>query len=191
MFPSTSIHRFVVCFLVALSGTYEGRCDETADRLAKKYPVLARLTPSKEELPPKCQILEIPNDIPELKGLKNLAITVEPKHFLIADKQLQDIIDAKMVQAAYFAIYREGNELGVMGWAFASAEDAKVTHQKLSETYGKDQERFRLWQVDQHVVWLWRDSGTSNSCFESFERFLNAKLKKPEASSGNQTSGNK
>jgi len=48
-----------------------------------------------------------------------------------------------------------------------------------------------LWQVDQYVVWLWRDSGTSNSCFESFERFLNAKLKKPEASSGNQTSGNK
>jgi hypothetical protein len=73
----------IACCLAVISISSLGYADEKGEQLAKKYPVLARLTPTQEKLPPNCKAQEIPDDIPELKGLKNLAITTETKHFCL------------------------------------------------------------------------------------------------------------
>lgn len=174
-----NLQRLAACCLAVVAITSLSNADEKGDQHAKKYPVLARLTPPQDKLPPNCKIQEIPDNIPELKQLKNLAITIEPKLFLIADERLATLIDIKTINASYFGMYREKNECGIIGWAFTNVENAKKAHKAMAASYSNEKERFRLWQIDEYVVWLWRDPGTTDECFQSFERYLNSQLKKP------------
>lgn len=174
-----SLRCFATCCLVVVATVSLSRADEKDDELAIEYPVLARLTPPKDKLPPNCKIQEIPADVRELEHLENLAITVDSKLFLIGDARLEKLIDKKTINAAYFGLYREKNDCGVIGWAFSNVENAQKAHKAMAESYSNEKERFRLWQFNEYVVWLWRDPGTTDECFESFERYVSSQLKKP------------
>jgi hypothetical protein len=89
------------------------------------------------------------------------------------------LLDVKTIKAAYFGTYREKKECGVVGWAFESVESAKKAHNAITASYSDEKERFRFWLVDEYVVWLWRDPGTTDECFQVFEQYLNSQLKKP------------
>lgn len=178
------LQRFATCCLAVIAITSLSRADEKGNQLVKKYPVLALLTPPTDSLPPNCKIQEIADVVPELGRLKNLAITVETKLFLIADERLAELIDIQTINACYFGSYREKNDCGIIGWAFKNVDNAKKAHKAMSASYSNEKERFRLWQIDEYVVWLWRDPGTTDACFEFFERYLNSRLKKPIKSDG-------
>ena len=151
-----------------------------ADELEKQYPLLAALRVPASELPEGCKEMEVPADVEELKGLKNCAITTEPKFFVIVDEPLRDLIDVKAVKAAYFGMYQEKNkECGIMGWRFASEDAAGKAHQAMAEHYANDPRRYRFWQKGEHVIWLWRDPPISDACFQHFEQVLTAKLGAP------------
>ena len=174
---NVNIHRLTCCCLTFLAITSFTHADDQADRLANKYPVLARLTPPKKELPANCKAPELPDNVPRFEGLKNRSITVDPKFFLIGDERLEDLLDSKAIKATYYAIYRERHACGIIGWAFATDDDAKKAHNALAASYANEKSRFRLWHTGKYVVWLWRDPGTSDKCFQFFEQYVNSQLK--------------
>ncbi len=94
------------------------------------------------------------------------------------------MIDSKVVRACYFGIYREKDDIGIIGWAFASEDDARKTHKALAASYAKEPERFRLWHEKKYVIWLWRDPGTTDLCFQHFEQFVTSRVEPPSNGSG-------
>jgi hypothetical protein len=139
------------------------------------YPLLAQLTLPADALPAGTQIQEIPPDALPVKGLQNRSITTDPNAFQIGDERLKDIIDPNQVAAMYLALYKERNDLGIFGWAFKSNSAARNTYRKLVEGYAEP-DSMLFWHVDNYVVWLWRDDGTTDSCFREFEAFVEAKV---------------
>ncbi len=166
----------VVVLLFAGNNSAAAQEPTEQERLARKYPLLAGLTLPEKQLPMDCRPEEVPEDIESLKGLKNRAITVNPKFFLLGDGGLDKLMDAKAIEATYFGVYREKNELGITGWAFKTSEAAKKAHEALIKKYKKEPERSRFWHAEKTVIWLWRDPDTTDDCFETFERFVNAQL---------------
>jgi hypothetical protein len=148
------------------------------DGLDAKYPLLAALKLPAESLPAGCTLQAIPAEVPELKGLKNGEITTNPRFFLIGDERFAELLDAKQIEAVYFGMYKEKNEWGITGWACRSEAAAKALHDKLAVTYKNvpETDRFRLWQVDKCVAWLWRDPGVSDRCFKRLEAVIQARF---------------
>lgn len=157
--------------------------------LAKRFPLLARLTLSKEQLPPNCSILEIPQNVSDRKGLQNPTLTTEPKFFLIADERHEDLIDVKAVRAFYASAYRERDDLGIFAWAFATEDAAKKAHAALAASYANEPKRFLFWREKEYVVGLWRDSSTSDACFQEFRRFVDAQIKMHSQGAGANETG--
>lgn len=149
----------------------------SADDSLSKYSLLAQLSPSKQALPVGCEIAEIAENDTPVKGLKNRSITTDPKAFVIGDERLKNLLDPAQIEAMYLGLYKEKNELGVFAWAFKTEDAAKTAHRKLAESYAKQPRRFRLWQVGNNLVWLWRDPGTTDACFRQFETFIQGKIK--------------
>ena len=61
------------------------------------------------------------------------------------------------IQAIYYAVYQEKNDLGIVGWAFKTEEDAKQARDKLVEKHG---DRFTVWLSKKYVLALF----FKNSC---------------------------
>lgn len=169
-----------MCLAVALLTGVAVRGAIADDGLDAKYPLLAALKLPAESLPAGCALQEIPADFKELRGLKNGQITTDPRFFLILEKRIAELFDAKQIEAMYFGIYEEGKrkELGVIGWACTSEAAAKALREKLAEHYKNETkiDRFRLWQVDKCVVWLWRDPPVSDRWFKQLEAVVQTRF---------------
>ena len=140
------------------------------------FPFLAGLTIPKERLPQGCEVAKLPADFLGLRGFQNQAVSTDPRLFVIADERLGDLLDPKLIQATCFGIYREKNDIGIVGWAFQSEEAAKAAHSKLVESYKQEPDRMRFWRAGQHVVWLWRDRGTTDECFAALAKFVEERV---------------
>jgi hypothetical protein len=151
-----------------------------ADDLDKKYPVLASLRMPEKKLPADCKVTEIPANEKSLAGLKNLAITTDPKHFVIGERRLATTLDVKAIEAAYFGLYYQDGprkwDLGVIAWACTDEAAAKKQLEALSKLFKDDPMRMRLFRAKNHVVWLWRDPGASDENFAAFESFVKEKV---------------
>lgn len=166
-----------LALLAAVLAALIARSDVFADdALDAKYPRLAALKLPAELLPAGCSLETLPDNVKELQGLKNGQITTDPRFFLIGDERLTKLLDGKQIEAVYFGLYKEKNELGVIGWACINEAAAKSTREKLAESYKNELNRFRLWQVDKCVVWLWRDPGVSDRCFNRLETVVQARF---------------
>ena len=128
----------------------------------QKYPLLARLSIPEEELPAGCKI-PVNAKIP-IKGVVNRKITTDPSTLILVKEELSERFQ-KQLRAAYYSVYKEEGEIGVMGWAFDSKESAKEAHKALIALLG---DRFHWWQHDEYVIGLWRDPGTSDTCWKQF-----------------------
>lgn len=179
---------FVITSILAAIAAVER---SPAEKPAAEYPLLARLTLPKDSLPADCEIPDIlempadeipgiPADATPLKGLKNRSITTNPKAFLIGDERLKELIDAKQVEAMYLALYEEGNgpgnDVGVFGWAFKTENAARKTRKRLAASYANEPKRYGFWQVENYVVWLWRDTGVTDASFRQLETFIQEKV---------------
>jgi hypothetical protein len=142
----------------------------------KEFPFLAGLTIPKERLPEGCKVADVPADEIGVAGFKNQAVSTDARLFVIADERLGDLLDLKLVQATYFGMYRERKEVGIVGWAFQSEDAAKKAYARLTESYKKEPDRMRFWRAGRHVVWLWRDPGTSDACFAKLEKFVDERV---------------
>src|SRR5687767_14128807 len=105
---------FVVATLSGLAASC-GATELAAQTLDDRFPLLARLSIPEGALPPGCSIPEAPRF--PIKGVKNRRITTDPHAFILIDETLTETF-GNHIEAAYYAVYEEGNELGVMGWAF-------------------------------------------------------------------------
>jgi predicted esterase len=132
----------------------------------QQWPLLSRLSVPESALPPKCSIPEHPRS--PIKGVANRRVTIDPRAFVLIGDELTQRF-RKRIKAAYYAVYEEGNEIGIMGWAFDTLDSAKDAHTALTEEFG---DKFRSWQREQYVICLWRDTGTSDKCFQHFEAFI-------------------
>jgi len=148
---------------------------EETEKLAAKFPLLARLRPPQGELPIGCPVKEVPSNIPALKGFENQSITVNPKLFLLTDPRLSKVIDVKSIQAAYIGMYGDTEECGVVGLALANSEFAQKAHDAVAAQYA-GQDRVRLWKKGNSVVWLWRDRSKTNACYEYLEKYVNSQM---------------
>ncbi|MBX9790071.1 MAG: hypothetical protein K2Y37_14235 [Pirellulales bacterium] len=145
----------------------------------REFPFLAGLTVPLDRLPKDCRPADSPPGGGPWQGLKNLQVTTNPRLFFIGDR-LSKVLDRTKIQAAYTGLYRqrldpgEGDRthLGVLGWAFESQAAAKDAHAKLTEFYKQESARMRLWRVNEHVVFVWGDQGTSAECFAALARFV-------------------
>jgi hypothetical protein len=151
-----------------------------ADELDKKYPVLASMKIPASKLPADCKVTEIPPTEKSLAGLKNLAITTDPKFAIIADERLSKLLDVKNIEATYFALYhQEGQrkwDLGIVAWACTDEAAAKKHYDAMTESYKNEPERFRLYRAKNNVIWLWRDPGVSDESFAKLEAFVKAQV---------------
>lgn len=141
-----------------------------AQTLDDRFPLLAQLSVPQGALPPGCSIPQDPQF--PIEGVKNRRVTTDPRAFILLSEELTEPFK-KHIEAAYYAVYEEGNELGVFGWAFHKPQSAKDAHNRLTTKYP---DRFRWWRKDQYVICLWRDQGTTDKCFEAFTAFLQKKV---------------
>ena len=151
----------------------------------KEFPFLAGLTVPVERLPNDCR----PADTPpggRWDGLKNLEVTTNPRLFIIGDR-LRKVLDRTTIQAAYCGLYSEPTnpgdnrkDLGIFGWAFRSEAAAKDAQARLTEFCKQEAGSMRLWRAGRHVVWLWRDPGTSDECFAALAKFVEERVKGAE-----------
>jgi hypothetical protein len=160
---------FVVAALSGLAA-FCGATEPAAQSLDERFPLLAQLSIPESALPLGCSIPEDPRS--PIKGVKNRRVTTDPRAFFFIDREMTKRF-GKHIEAAYFAVYEEGGELGVMGWAFATPAAAKDGHDRLAEKY---QDRFRLWRTGKYVVCLWRDTGTTDTCHQAFAAFIQTKV---------------
>jgi hypothetical protein len=107
-----------------------------------------------------------------IEGVKNRQVTTDPRAFILLDEELTEPFKPK-IQAAYYAVYEEGNELGIVGWAFDNPETAKAAHEKLTARFP---DRFHWWLKDRYLIALWRDQGTSDKCLNAFAEFIQKKV---------------
>jgi hypothetical protein len=131
-----------------------------------RFPLLTRLSIPVAALPPGCSIppaVRLP-----IPGAENRRVTTDPRAFVLVDKLLTERY-GKHVAAAYYAVYKEANELGVMGWAFDTPASAKEAHGRLADKYP---DRFRWWRKGKYVICLWRDAGTTDKCLDAFAAFI-------------------
>lgn len=142
----------------------------------KEFPFLASLTIPKERLPQGCEVAKLPADFLGLRGFQNQAVSTDPRLFVIADERLGDLLDPKLIQATCFGIYREKNDVGIVGWAFQSEEAAKGAHARLTDSYKQEPDRMRFWRAGRHVAWLWRDRGTTDECFAALAKFVEERV---------------
>jgi hypothetical protein len=140
-------------------------------RVVTEYGLLAQLSLPKDKLPEGCEIRDDPK-----KRVKNRSIITDPKVLGAVIDDFDGLFDLETLEAAYLAVYKEKNELGVFGWRFRTADAATAAHKKLKQQFAKESERTRLWLMNKDVVWLWRDPGTTDECFEHFEKFLQARV---------------
>jgi hypothetical protein len=159
-------------FVVALFGLVETRraAEPDAKSLEERFPLLAQLSIPKEQLPKGCTIPE--NPIFPIEGVKNRQVTTDPRAFILLDEELTEPFKPQ-IQAAYYAVYEEGNELGIVSWAFDKPESAKAAHEKLKVRFP---DRFRFWVKYRYLIALWRDQGTSDACLKTFEEFIQKKV---------------
>ncbi|MGD9646883.1 MAG: hypothetical protein AB7U73_14300 [Pirellulales bacterium] len=142
----------------------------------KVFPFLAGLAIPPDRLPAGCTIAELPKNFLGVEGFENQWVSTDPRLFAMGDERLPKLLDPTKIEAVYFGIYRERNDVGVIGWAFHSAADAKAAHARLSESYKQEPERMRFWRSGRHVVWLWRDPGTSDACYAALARFVEERV---------------
>jgi hypothetical protein len=142
----------------------------------KEFPFLASLAIPKERLPQGCEVARLPADFLGLRGFKNQAVSTDPRLFVVADERLGELLNPKLIQATCFGIYREKNDIGIVGWAFQSEEAARQAYDKLTESYQQEPDRMRFWRAGRHVVWLWRDPGTSDECFAKLAKFVEERV---------------
>lgn len=143
----------------------------------KEFPFLASLTIPRERLPEGCVVAKVPADALGVAGFKNQAVSTDPRLFVIADERLGDLLDPKLIQATCFGIYREKNDVGIVGWAFQSEDAARQAYEKLTDSYKQEPDRMRFWRAGRHVVWLWRDPGTSDECFAKLAKFIEERVR--------------
>lgn len=167
---SLSLLATLLTVLITVSGVFAD------DALDAEYPLLAALKLPAESLPAGCVLQEIPANVKKLQGFKNGQITTDPRFFSIGEEHVTKLFDAKQIEAVYFGIYKERNELGIVGWACTDLAAAKAMREKLAEGDKNELDRFRLWQVDRCVAWLWRDPGVSDRCFKRLEAVLQARF---------------
>jgi len=155
----------VLCLFAILVFDLKAADEATAER----FPLLARLTPPETALPRDCSVAK---GTPPVEGLQNRSITTNPRAFLFVDHQLTEQVGTN-IQAMYYAVYKEQGELGIFGWAFKTEAAARQARDKLVEQYGT---RFRVWLSKQYVLCLWRDTGTTDECFQYFAAFLQKRV---------------
>lgn len=160
---------FVVATLSGLAA-FCGAAEPDAQSLDERFPLLAQLSIHESALPPGCSIPEDP-EFP-IKGVKNRRITTDPRAFIFIDEETTKRVE-KHIEATYFAVYKEGGEIGVMAWAFDTPGTAKDGHGRLTAKY---QDRFRLWKQGKYVVCLWRDTGTTDKCQQAFADFIQMRV---------------
>ncbi len=149
----------------------------------KEFPFLAGLTVPGDRLPKDCR----PTDKPpggRWDGLRNLELTTNPRLFIIGDR-LRKVLDRTTIQAAYCGLYSESTnpgdprkDLGIFGWAFHSEAAAKEAQAKLAEFYKRESANMRLWRINEHVVLLWRDRGTTDACFTALAKFVQERVER-------------
>ena len=141
-----------------------------AQTLDEQFPLLSRLSIPESGLPPNCSI---PDKVRfPIEGAVNRRITTDSRAFVLVGDELTERF-RKHIKAAYYSVYKEGSEIGIFGWAFDSPDAAKDAHTALKEKAG---DKFRWWRRDQYVIGLWRDTGTSDQCFQHFEAFINKEV---------------
>lgn len=172
--------RALVVVLAIFAGQFGFTAPQCNAEQPAEYPLLEQLTLPEETLPAGCKIVEFPADTSPIPGLRNRAITKDPKTFVIGDERLKKLINPEEVEARYLAIYKEKRNLGLYGWAFKTEDAAKETHKKLAESYANEPERFKFWLVKNEVVMLGRDPGTTAGCFQHFEKFIQEQVENLE-----------
>jgi len=123
--------------------------------------LLARPDIPPESLPKGCSKPDLqPEDFP-IEGIRQGAIAVDSRAITaLAQDRRGPKVGAENIHAVYFASYREGNELGVVGYAFADAQVAKDAYKNMA----KEHDDYRVWLRGKYVIWLWRDTGTTDKC---------------------------
>lgn len=164
--------RTVVAFLVALGSVATSVAQEPGEtQELKKYPLLSRLDIPTEDLPKGCSKPDLqPDDFP-VQGLRQCAVTTNSNAIAAIDKRATKV-GAESIDAMHYAVYREAGELGVVGLAFKDAQVAK----EASDNLARVGSAFRTWRRDHYVIWLWRDTGTTDECMQqiatNIERIL-------------------
>jgi serine/threonine protein kinase len=166
-------------FPEAQLGDHESASKETADvaqpddgqsGLAEpvdiRFPLLAQLSIPERDLPPGCWIPPSPRF--PVEGVTNRRVTTDPRAFILVTEELTEPFQTH-IAAAYYAVYEEKGELGVLAWAFDTPQSAQNAHRRLTTEYP---DRFRWWIKDHYVVALWRDQGTSDECHDAFATFI-------------------
>ena len=144
------------------------QCD--APNVEDRYPLLAQLSLPKDALPMGCSIPDHPN--PPIKGLQNRRITTDSRAFIVIDDEVTKEF-GKSVDAVYYAVYVEKNEIGILAWAFETPKLALDVHCVLTKKYAG---RVELWRKDKYLICLWRDKGTTDKCFKHFKAFIQNKV---------------
>ena len=137
-----------------------------------RYAQLAELSIPEDALPPGCSIPENLN--PPIKGVNNRQVTTDPRAFVLTDDEVTREFQ-RNVKAMYYAVYREGNELGILAWAFDRPETARKAHRVMTDKQ-TDKQQFKFWCTGEYVILLWRDKGTSDNCFQNFATFIQKKF---------------
>lgn len=150
--------------IALLTGAQQTKKDRD---LAKTYPLLSRLDISENALPKGCTKPNLrPEDFP-LKGIRQCTITTDPRAIAAMEKR-HFKVGAKNIEAIYFAVYKEANELGVIGCAFINPEIAKKAYKNLT----KGQSFFKIWLSGKYVIVLWHDKGTTEKCMQQMKTLI-------------------
>lgn len=166
MFSFQNVRAALVWFLWTISMASLGAADVS---IGERYPLLTQLTLPESTLPPGCAVAK---GQPPIPGLENRAVTTNAQMFVLVDAGLTERFKTN-VQAMYYGVYREKGELGIFGWAFQDEPSASEFHTKLQATH---HDRFKVWRSQHYVICLWRDTGTTDECFQHFVRFLQKQL---------------
>jgi hypothetical protein len=153
----------VAVLLIAAEGVMPLGAQESKEHreLKKKYPFLSRLDIPTDKLPKGCSKPDLqPEDFP-IAGIRQGGVTTDSRAIAALDRDRRGPnVGAENIHAIYLASYKERGELGVVGYAFADTQVANDAYNNMK----KEHDDYRVWLCGKNVVWLWRDTGTTDQC---------------------------
>lgn len=147
--------------------------------VAKRFPLLALLTPTEASLPQGCKPKQ--GELP-VKGMRNLAITTDRAAIEFVDETSFESF-ADDVDALYFAVYQEQDKakskLGIFAWALKSEEVAQKFNVDLGEQPRGQAGYF--WVSQKYLIYLWRNHEVTDECYRYFEDYVDKQVAQFEA----------
>jgi hypothetical protein len=160
---------------VAAPSLHAQESNEAQD-LKKRHPLLAQFDIPTESLPKGCSKPDLqPEDFP-IEGIRQGAITTDSRAIAaLAEDTRGPKVGAENIEAIYFACYREGNDIGIVGFAFANTQVAKQAYKSLKKRNDDDS---RVWRRGKYTIWLWRDIGTTDRCMREMALIIDGILRR-------------